>query len=687
LRLHATLLVILTLAALSLITEVAAPPPGTPTYSLGISPSNPIGLGGTVALTVSETGGAKNSAYTLAFRVQKPDGIGVAVNSQVLSTDNFGAGGVSVQYPASSWTALNRTVKTDLVGVYNVVVNQTAPTNTGTVATGQFTVTSQMSIVISQPTSGTIVQRGQAVTISVTVSNSLGAVSGATVKANYPTETPGNGHLPLPQLSSNGVYSTSYQTMLNDPLGTWTILVNATDSNGNSGTSLPVVVTLTKSSLFVDAMITYNSKGVPSTSFSAGDVLYPYFRIRYSGSSGAFLASGQYVVSVKNPSGVTATNLTASYDAGRLGFYAPTGYSVSSFDPGGTWTIVIDPNSLNDGFGNTGPNFATSVRVDIVTITSPLNYLPFMIGGAVALLGGIVALKRYDTSLEGFEHLEEMIGGPIPRGSSLLLLGDPGSGKTVLSYELLHDELEAGRVCALLSYDAFPEDVQGRMGEFGWDIISHLRKGRLKIIDCYSGLAGQGEGALRDPSDLTELNIQVTSFITKSKNAPVTLILDSLTPIFNGVEAKQAISFLQTVGAKVKKTGGLFILTATKGAIPEDAIAKIKSIVDGVVELALVRTGRRGVRYLSVLKMERRRIASETALFEIERGRGLVFRVSRLRIFGRKLQHLKLPNTQFRKADPGGNNAAKAAGKRVDERNGERKSPEVSPRRTGAKER
>lgn len=686
-RLQATLLLLLTLTALSLIAQAAAPPPGTPTYSLGISPSNPIGLGGTVALTVSETGGARNSAYTLSFRVQKPGGVGVATNSQVLSTDGFGAGGVSVQYPASSWTALNGTVKTDVVGVYNVVVNQTAPTNTGPVATGQFTVSSQMSIVISQPASGTIVQRGQAVTISVTVSNSLGAVSGAIVKANYPTETPGNGHLPLPQLSSNGVYSTSYQTMLNDPLGAWTMIVNATDSYGNSGTSLPVVVTLTKSSLFVDAMITYNSKGVPSTSFSAGDVLYPYFRIRYSGSSGAFLTSGQYVVSVKNPSGVTATNLTAVYDATRLGFYAPTGYSISSFDPGGTWTILIDPNSLNDGFGNIGPDFATSVRVDIVTITSPLNYLPFVIGGVVALLGGIVAFKRYDTSLEGFEHLEEMIGGPIPRGSSLLLLGDPGSGKTVLSYELLHDELEAGRVCALLSYDAFPEDVQGRMGEFGWDIISHLRKGRLKIIDCYSGLAGQGEGSLRDPSDLTELNIQVTSFITKSKNAPVTLILDSLTPIFNGVEAKQAINFLQTVGAKVKKTGGLFILTATKGAIPEDAIAKIKSTVDGVVELTLVRTGRKGVRNLSVLKMERRRIASETASFEIERGRGLVFRVSRFRIFGRKLQNLKLPNIPFTKADPGTGNTTKAEGKRADERNGERKSPEVSPKRTSARER
>jgi KaiC/GvpD/RAD55 family RecA-like ATPase len=541
-----------------------------------------------------------------------------------------------------------------------------------------------MSIVISQPAPGAIVQRGQTVTISVTVSNSLGAVSGATVTA----VTPSNGQLVIPQVSStSGVYSTSYQVIVNDPLGPWTIIVTAKDSNGNSGISLPVVVTLAKSSLFVDAMIAYNSRGVPSSSFSAGDVLFPYFRIRYSGSNGAFLTTGQYVVSVKNPSGVTASNLTAVYDANRLGFYSPTGYSISGFDPGGTWTVVINPNSLDDGFGNTGPSFATSVRVDIVTITSPLNYLPFVIGGVVALLGGIVALKRYDTSLEGFEHLEQMIGGPIPRGSSLLLLGDPGSGKTVLSYELLHDELEAGRVCALLSYDAFPEDVQGRMGEFGWDIISHLRKGRLKIIDCYSGLAGQGEGALRDPSDLTELNIQVTSFITKSKNAPVTLILDSLTPIFNGVEAKQAINFLQTVGAKVKKTGGLFILTATKGAIPEDAIAKIKSIVDGVVELTLVRTGRKGVRYLSVLKMERRRIASETVSFEIERERGLVFRVSRFRILGRKLQHLKLPIALLTKAGHGSSADAKAVAKRTDESNGERKNSEVSQRRTSARER
>jgi KaiC/GvpD/RAD55 family RecA-like ATPase len=260
-----------------------------------------------------------------------------------------------------------------------------------------------------------------------------------------------------------------------------------------------------------------------------------------------------------------------------------------------------------------------------------------VVAGIVAVLGGIVTVKRFDITTEGFQHLEEVMGGPLPRGASILLLGDAGSGKTILSYQLLHDELESSRLCALLSYDAFPEDVQSRMTDFGWDIISHLRKGRLKIIDCYSGLAGQGEGAIKDPSDLTELNIQVTALIAKAKGSALTVVLDSLTPIFNGVDEKQAINFIQTIGAKVKKTGGLFIETASKGAIPDDAAAKLKTMADGVIELGIVRSRGRSHRFLSVPKMERRRISSDSVPFQIDRTRGFVFRVSRFRLLKKRL--------------------------------------------------
>ena len=627
-------------------------------YVLTISPNTTVSLGTQMTMTLDLSGGSHNTAYTLVFEVVKPNGTGSASTSRVLTTDNRGVASTIVPYPDPSFTPTSGTVATDVGGVYNVIVNQTAPTGIAPVATGQFTVSSQLTVVVSQPIGGVVVQRGGTIAISSTVSS----LSGADTLATVWTNSPSNAKIFLTQ-SGVGVYTSNYQVTTSDPTGPWTLTVQATDSQGNSGQASPLTINIAKNDLIVDSLVTYNSKGTPATTFSPGDTVYAFFRIRYS--SGAYLTTGQYPVGLKNPSGAVVANLTASYDSSRFGFYTATGYPISTFASGGTWTVVVSANSIDDGYGNTGPGLDTSVPLDITV--SPLSYWPFIVAGMVAVLGGVVTMKRFDTTLEGFQHLEQLMGGPVPRGASVFLLGDAGSGKTILSYELLHEELESGKLCSLLSYDAFPEDVQARMGEFGWDIVSPLRKGRLRIIDCYSGLAGQGEGAIKDPSDLTEMNIQVTAFIGKAKGGPVTLVLDSLTPIFNGVEEKQALNFIQTLGAKVKKTGGLFVLTASRGAIPDDSVAKIKTMTDGVIELSITRTHGKAHRYLSVLKMERRVISSGVAPFEISRSRGLVFRVSRFGILKKqlmnffKVHHLSWPRLS---ADHGASSSAKASSNR-----------------------
>ena len=636
----------LPLVALALTLFLAATPlvEGIPPYNLTISPSVPVSLGSTITMTLSISGGTRNTAYAVTFAVVKPNGTGSATANRIINTDNRGNGAVTQFYPDLSFTASSGTVATDVGGVYNVYVNQTSPSNIVNVATGSFTVSSKLNVVVTLPVPGTVLQRGQTATISATVSALSGPDNAASVYAN----TPSSGRLLLPQ-TSPGVYTLNYLVSSSDPTGSWTIVVQANDTIGNSGMSSPVTVAIAKNDLIIDSLVAYNSKGDPTTSFSPGDTIHAFFRIRYSlGTS--YLTSGQYAVGLRNPSGVLTANLTAAYDVSRFGFYTSTGYPVSAFDPGGTWTLIVTANSINDGFGNTGPGLATSVPLQIVT--SPLSYWPFVVAGIVAVLGGVVTVKRFDTTLEGFQHLDQMMGGPLPRGASILLLGDAGSGKTILSYQLLHDELESGRLCALLSYDAFPEDVQARMTDFGWDIISHLRKGRLKIIDCYSSLAGQGEGAIKDPSDLTELNIQITAFIAKAKGSPVTVVLDSLTPIFNGVDEKQAINFIQTIGAKVKKTGGLFIETASNGAIPDDAAAKLKTMADGVIELGIVRSRGKSHRFLSVPKMERRRISSDTVSFQIDRNRGFVFRVSRFRLWKKQLFDFLAHHNLLRNAGP-----------------------------------
>src|SRR2546425_8082753 len=183
-RPYVILLVLVLASALTLVVQVY----GTAPYSLSVNPST-TSLGNSVTVTVIVTNGVRNTFYGVTIGVQKPNGTGSAISNQVVSTDNRGSGSVSVQYSSTStsWTVLNGTVATNVGGVYNVAVNQTSPTNIANVATGQFTVTAMMSVVASQPTSGTIVQRGQALTITATVTNSLGAVSGAVVTADTPS--------------------------------------------------------------------------------------------------------------------------------------------------------------------------------------------------------------------------------------------------------------------------------------------------------------------------------------------------------------------------------------------------------------------------------------------------------------------------------------------------------------------
>jgi len=508
-------------------------------------------------------------------------------------------------------------------------------------------VSSQLTIVISQPTGGTIA-RGTGVSITATVSDlNSRPVGGAIVSANIPT---GNKIGLIETVPGSGVYEASYDLQISDPVGVWTTQVTATDLLGNSGLSSQVPVTIQTSTLVVEDFVAYDSRGLPSTDFSAGDTIYPFFRIRYSttGSSFQYLKDGQFKVSVIGSSGIPVDNLTAIYDYTRFGFSTPTGYAVSQGDPVGSWFVIVAPGSLSDAYQNTGPSFQTSIRIQVHTgsIASPTSYFAYLLGGAFALLSGVFVFKKLGITHVGSDYLNVLMDGPIPRSSSILVLGDSGSGKTVLAYRLLHDELEAGHQCTLLSYDAFPESVRARMAEFGWDITPYVQSGQLQIIDCYSGLTGDSGAQVKEPTDLTEVTIQVTGALNKASGAPVSVFLDSLTPIFNGLEARQVISFIQTLGAKVKKTGGVFVVLASIGAVSDESIAKIKSTVDGIIELDVVWKGRKVTKYLSIMKMERRRVSSEAVPFDIDHKRGgLVFQVHRFRLWKRFLPSLSTDTT------------------------------------------
>ena len=235
-----------------------------------------------------------------------------------------------------------------------------------------------------------------------------------------------------------------------------------------------------------------------------------------------------------------------------------------------------------------------------------------------------------------FKEFYELLGGSLPESSSVLIAGDPGSGKTTLAHQILYDELYRSKPCIMVTYDTFPSNIIERMNQFGWDPRKYQLINKLVIVDCYSATAGVTEEVVPQPFDLTNVSIHITTVMEKLGNRQVTVLLDSLMPIFTETESKHAIGFVQSIAAKVKKAGGKLIVTLSTGSVGPEIFHKVESMVDGVIELRMVEERQMLRRYLLIRKMDRRQILPRLVRFDIVSGRGIQLRHPRLGFLWRR---------------------------------------------------
>src|SRR6185503_20143120 len=82
----------------------------------------------------------------------------------------------------------------------------------------------------------------------------------------------------------------------------------------------------------------------------------------------------------------------------------------------------------------------------------------------------------------GIAKLDVLLGPGIPRGSSLLLSGVAGTGKTVLSLEFLYRGALAGEKGILFSFEETEERLRATAHSLGWNIDREIERGTLEIV-------------------------------------------------------------------------------------------------------------------------------------------------------------------------------------------------------------
>jgi circadian clock protein KaiC len=87
--------------------------------------------------------------------------------------------------------------------------------------------------------------------------------------------------------------------------------------------------------------------------------------------------------------------------------------------------------------------------------------------------------KRLST---GIAALDEMMGGGIPEGDSLLIAGSSGTGKSLLATQFIAAGIRAGEPGIVVIFEERAEDYAGRASVFGLDLRTSLEDGSLEVI-------------------------------------------------------------------------------------------------------------------------------------------------------------------------------------------------------------
>jgi circadian clock protein KaiC len=191
----------------------------------------------------------------------------------------------------------------------------------------------------------------------------------------------------------------------------------------------------------------------------------------------------------------------------------------------------------------------------------------------------------------GVPRLDTMLGGGFYRGSSVLITGTAGTGKSTLAAHFAAATCDAGERCLYFAFEESPSQIIRNMRSVGLDLEPHIKRGQLHFFSARPSLHG------------LEMHLAMMHKRVKELN-PAAVVIDPVSNFASAGEERDVHSMLIRLVDFLKMHGiTTFLTNLTSGNMAQEMTdTGISSVMDTWILLRDIELGGERNRGIYVLK-------------------------------------------------------------------------------------
>ena len=199
----------------------------------------------------------------------------------------------------------------------------------------------------------------------------------------------------------------------------------------------------------------------------------------------------------------------------------------------------------------------------------------------------------------GVKGLDDVLGGGIPQGHAMLLVGKPGTGKSILSMEYLLHGIELHKENGVyISFEESEKQIISNAASFGWKFEEMVKKNKLAI--SYIDMQPEQMRTVGD-YDLSALILRVKGAIKKVNARRV--VIDGINNLLSTFDDERIIrSDLLRLIREIKEVNATIFITGERGHDSWSKMGFEEYLADGLMHLDNRTDGNYQTREIQVVK-------------------------------------------------------------------------------------